>query len=190
MQLERRSFLAAVAGTAGTAGLLKTVFGVDVRPAWAHASAHPPVRGRITTTICPFCSVGCGMLVTAADGKVAHLSGDPDHPINEGATCSKGAALSQIASSDRRLTRVLYRAPGAAEWQEREWEWAIPRIARRLKEARDATFEERDAQGRTVNRTMGIGCLGGAALDNEECYPLSKLSRALGLIYLENHARL
>jgi formate dehydrogenase major subunit len=173
---------------AGTGSLL-TIFGLDVRAA-RRTSAHPPTLGRITTTICPFCSVGCGMLVTAADGKVVHLSGDPDHPINEGATCSKGAALSQIANSDRRLTKVLYRAPGAADWQEREWEWALPRIARRLKEARDATFQERDEQGRTVNRTMGIGSLGGAALDNEECYSLSKLSRALGLVYLENHARL
>ena len=145
---------------------------------------------QITTTICPFCSVGCGLLVTVADGKVVNLSGDPDHPINEGATCSKGAAVSQIANSDRRLTKVLHRAPGAAAWEERDWGWAVQRIAQRIKETRDATFQAQDAQGRTVNRTTGIASLGGAALDNEECYSLLKLTRGLGVIYLENHARL
>jgi formate dehydrogenase major subunit len=190
MELERRSFVTAVAGSAGAGRLLKGLFGIDVRPARTHARARPPIRGKITTTICPFCSVGCGLLVTAADGKVVNLSGDPDHPINEGATCSKGAALSQIANSDRRVTKVLYRAPGAAAWQEKDWDWALPRIARRVKETRDATFLARDGQDRTVNRTMGLASLGGAALDNEECYSLSKLARALGLVYLENHARL
>jgi formate dehydrogenase major subunit len=88
------------------------------------------------------------------------------------------------------LTKVLYRAPGAATWQEKDWDWTLQRIARRVKETRDATFQARDGQGRVVNRTMGIASLGGAALDNEECYSLSKLARAMGLVYLENHARL
>jgi formate dehydrogenase major subunit len=189
MELERRSFLAAMAGSFGTGELLESLFGLNLHPARARAPATP-LRGRITTTICPFCSVGCGLLVTVADGKVANLAGDPDHPVNEGATCSKGAALSQIANSDRRVTKVLYRAPGAAAWEERDWDWALHRIARRVKETRDATFLARDEQGRTVNRTMGLASLGGAALDNEECYSLSKLARALGLVYLENHARL
>jgi formate dehydrogenase major subunit len=189
MELKRRSFLAAVAAT-GTGGFLNEFFGLDLRPTRARARARPAIRGRITTTICPFCSVGCGLLVTAADGKVVNLAGDPDHPINEGATCSKGAALSQISNSDRRLTKVLYRAPGAADWEERDWDWTIRRLARRVKDARDATFQARDDQGRLVNRTIGVASLGGAALDNEECYSLSKLTRAMGLVYLENHARL
>jgi len=190
MELKRRTFLAAVAGSAGTGGLLKGLFGIDLDPTRALAQANPPVRGKITTTICPFCSVGCGLLVTVADGKVVNVAGDPDHPINEGATCSKGAALSQIWNSDHRMTKVLYRAPRAAAWQERDWNWAIQRISQRIKETRDATFQVRDAQGRIVHRTMGIASLGGAALDNEECYSLAKLARALGVVYLENHARL
>jgi formate dehydrogenase major subunit len=189
MELKRRAFLAGIAGSAGTGGLLKELFGLDLRAARSRARTKP-IRGKITTTICPFCSVGCGLLVTAADGKVVNLAGDPDHPINEGATCSKGAALSQISNSDRRVTKVLYRGPGADAWQEKDWDWTLQRIARRVKETRDATFQARDDQGRTVNRTMGIASLGGAALDNEECYSLSKLARALGLVYLENHARL
>jgi formate dehydrogenase major subunit len=190
MELERRSFLAGIAGSFGAGELIESLFGLNLQPARARARATSPLRGRITTTICPFCSVGCGLLVTVADGKVANLAGDPDHPINEGATCSKGAALSQIANSDRRVTKVLYRAPGSAAWEEKDWDWTLHRIARRVKETRDATFLARDDQGRTVNRTMGLASLGGAALDNEECYSLSKLARALGLVYLENHARL
>lgn len=190
MELTRRTFLAGAAGAAGTGGLVRELFGLDLRATRAYARARTPVRGKLTTTICPFCSVGCGMVVETVDGRVVNLTGDPDHPINEGATCSKGAALRQIWNNDRRLTKVLYRAPGAAEWQEKDWDWALPRIARRMKDTRDGSFETRDAQGRIVNRTRAIGSLGGAALDNEECYSLGKLTRALGMVFLEHHARL
>ena len=190
MELKRRTFLAALAASSGSGFLLENLFGIDLGPARAHAQAGPPLRQRITTTICPFCSVGCGLLVTAANGKVVNLAGDPDHPINEGATCSKGAAVSQIANSDRRVTKVLYRAPGEARWQEKGWDWAIQRISRRMKDTRDKTFQAQDEQQRVVNRTPGIASLGGAALDNEECYSLLKFARALGVVYLENHARL
>ena len=188
-ELTRRSFVAVTAaGSVSSGGLLKKLFGVNVGAPRAHSSA--PLRGTLTTTICPFCSVGCGMLVATEEGKVVNLMGDPDHPINEGATCSKGAALRQIWNSDQRVTKVRYRAPGASSWVEKDWAWAIPQIAKRIKATRDATFEARDAQGRVVNRTPGLACLGGAALDNEECYSLGKLARALGTTYLENHARL
>lgn len=189
MDLTRRTFVSVTAaGAASRAGLMKSVFGVDLGVPRARTAA--PLRGTLTTTICPFCSVGCGMLVATEEGKVVHLMGDPDHPINEGATCSKGAALRQIWNSDQRVTKVRYRAPGASTWVEKDWAWAVPQIARRIKATRDATFEARDAQGRVVNRTTGLACLGGAALDNEECYSLGKLARALGTVYLENHARL
>lgn len=189
MELTRRSFMAVTAaGAASHGGLMTTVFGVD--PGVAPARTATPLRGTITTTICPFCSVGCGMLVATEEGKVVNSMGDPDHPINEGATCSKGAALRQIWNSEQRVKKVRYRAPGAATWVEKDWAWAIPQMAKRLKATRDATFEARDAQGRVVNRTKGLACLGGAALDNEECYSLGKLARAMGTIYLENHARL
>ncbi len=189
MEMRRRSFLA-LAGAAGASGLLKTFFGINLGASKAYASSRPPVRGKVTTTICPFCSVGCGMLVTTAGGKVVNLTGDPDHPVNEAAMCSKGAALSQIWNSDQRAKKVLYRAPGASRWEEKDWDFAMRRIAERMKETRDKTFEERDEQGRIVNRAMGIGSLGGSAMDNEECYALSKFARSMGTVYLEHHARL
>ncbi len=143
----------------------------------------------MTSTICPFCAVGCGAIATDVGGQVVGVEGDPDHPINRGTLCAKGSALSQVADNPRRVTRVLYRAPGGSQWEERDWTWAIRRIAEKIQHTRDATFQTTDAQGRTVNRTEAVGCLGGAALNNEECYLFGKLSRALGIVYLEHQAR-
>jgi anaerobic selenocysteine-containing dehydrogenase len=118
MEIQRRTFLG-LASAAGAGGMLKGLFGVSLGPTEAFAHSTRPIRGKLTTTICPFCSVGCSMLVSTVDGKVVNLTGDPDHPINEGATCSKGAALRQIWNNDQRVTKVLYRAPGASAWEER-----------------------------------------------------------------------
>lgn len=141
------------------------------------------------TTICPYCAVGCGQILSVVNGKVINVEGDPKHPINQGSLCSKGNALLQIANNKRRLTKVLYRAPKSDRWQEKSWDWALERIARRIKDARDKNWVEKD-DGFTVNRTEAIACLGGAALDNEECYLYTKLARALGIIYLEHQARI
>lgn len=151
-------------------------------------------------TICPYCSVGCGIIISVKDGEVINAAGDPEHPINEGALCSKGASVMNIrlvadkngkyVPNPRRLQKVLYRAPGASAWEEKDWDWAISRIAERVKETRDATFETKDANGVTVNRTFAISHIGSAALDNEENYVLAKLMRSLGVVRLEHHARL
>jgi len=146
--------------------------------------------GTESTSICPYCGCGCGLLVTAVDGKVTNTEGDPDHPINEGALCSKGQSVYQVANNERRLKKVLHRAPGAADWEEVSWEQALTGIAAKIKATRDAGFMETDAGGKTVNRTEEIGLIGGAALDNEECYALSKMARALGLVFVEHQARL
>lgn len=143
-----------------------------------------------TTTICPYCGCGCGLLVTTVDGKVTNTEGDPDHPINEGALCSKGQALYQVANNERRLDKVLHRAPGATEWTEVTWDVALDAIAAKVKATRDAEFIEEDDDGKTVNRVEAMGLMGSAALDNEECYALSKLARALGLVYIEHQARI
>lgn len=142
-----------------------------------------------TTSICCFCGVGCGLVVSTSNGRAVNIEGDPDHPVNEGALCSKGNALYQVANNERRLDKVLYRAPRSTKWEEKTWDWALDRIASRVKQTRDATFNEKDGAW-TVNRTEGIACLGGAALDNEECYLLSKAMRSLGLVYLEHQARI
>lgn len=141
------------------------------------------------TTICPYCAVGCGQMLSVVNGKVINVEGDPEHPINQGSLCSKGNALLQVANNERRLTKVLYRAPKSDRWQEKSWDWALERIARRIKDTRDKNWVETD-NCFTVNRTESIACLGGAALDNEECYLYSKLARALGIVYLEHQARI
>jgi formate dehydrogenase major subunit len=143
-----------------------------------------------TATICPYCAVGCGIIVGTRDGKVVNTEGDPDHPINEGALCSKGSTLRQLANSDRRVTKPMYRAPGTGEWQEVQWDWALDEIAKRVKQTRDANWIENDADGRLVRRTEAIAAVGSAALDNEECILLVKALRSMGLVYIEHQARI
>ena len=154
--------------------------------------AVPPLKTRgatATTTVCPFCGVGCGQVVSTRSGNVINIEGDPGHPISEGTLCSKGAAGIQVVNNSRRLQKVLYREPNGAAWEEKSWDWALERIAARVKETRDKTFKT-TVDGRVVNRTEAIACLGGSALDNEEAYLLVKLMRALGLVYIEHQARL
>ncbi len=198
MEISRRDFLK-ISGTTAVAFALGC--GSKVKPA---EDKIPPIElwvdtrevkyGKETTTICPYCAVGCGIVVTSnyVEGvwKVVNTEGDPDHPINEGTLCSKGSALYQVANNERRLTKVQYRAPGDDKWVEKTWDWAIDTIAQRIKTTRDGNFDALDGSSRTVNRTDAIACLGGAALDNEECYALSKLCRALGLVYIEHQARI
>ena len=154
--------------------------------------AIPPLKtlgATATTTVCPFCGVGCGQVVSTKNGAVINIEGDPAHPVSEGTLCSKGAAGIQVVNNPRRLQKVLYRAPGGKAWEEKTWAWALERIATRVKETRDKTFKTA-VDGRVVNRTEAIACLGGSALDNEEAYLLAKLMRALGLVYVEHQARL
>lgn len=188
MNISRRSFL----GAAGASALGAAVSFFGPAKGKAVAAKAPPMktaRTKQSTTICPYCAVGCGLIVSTRGGKVVNIEGDPDHPINEGTLCSKGMSLYQVAVNERRLSKVLYRAPGSNRWEEKSWEWAIPEIAKRIKKTRDATFVRKE-NGRVVNRTDGIACLGGAALDNEECYLYTKLARALGITYLEHQARI
>ena len=184
MAMTRRTFLKVSGGTTGAA--LTGIFGVKSVEARAKDLRLRIRYAKQSTTICPYCGVGCGQIVSASKGKVVNIEGDPDHPINEGALCSKGSALYQVANNDRRMTDVLYRAPGSNHWEKKPWNWAIDRISQRMKETRDAGL----ADGRKVNRVDNIAALGGAALDNEECYLYSKFMRALGVQYIEHQARI
>ncbi len=148
-----------------------------------------------STTICPFCAVGCGLVVHAKNGRIVNIEGDPEHPINRGALCSKGSSLFQVANNERRLQKVLYRAPGSDRWEEKAWDWALDAIARRMKDTRDRSFRakefnKKDNKEYVVNRTEGMAFFGGAGLDNEECYLWTKFARAMGVSYLEHQARL
>ena len=151
-----------------------------------------------TTTICPYCAVGCGILVGATSGKIVNTEGNPDHPINQGTLCSKGTSLIQVSFVDgkvnpERITKPMYRAKGAGSWKEISWDEAIDKLAQKIKETRDANWiAEDDVDGKkiTANRVEAIASLGSAALDNEECYLLVKMLRALGLVYIEHQARI
>lgn len=146
---------------------------------------------RIGTSICPFCAVGCAQLVYAKDGKPIHIEGDPRSPVNQGTLCPKGAGTLGMLLSEKRINHVLYRAPYGTEWERRPLDWAIERVAQRVKQTRDETFVERLPDGRLVNHTLGIGSLGGATLDNEENYLIKKLlGGGLGVVNIENQARI
>jgi formate dehydrogenase major subunit len=143
-----------------------------------------------TASICPYCAVGCGMIVKTSGGKVVDVEGDPSHPINRGTLCSKGASLAQLVNSDRRITHPMYRSAGSGEWKTVEWDWALDRIAARIKKTRDEAWIEKDSDGRVVRRTETIASVGSAALDNEECSLLVKALRSMGLVYIEHQARI
>jgi formate dehydrogenase major subunit len=189
MVMSRRRFIGAGGGLLGFLGL-------DLGPtrAYARSKAREITTGRLTSTICPYCAVGCSLLVdsTEKNGKrvVVNCEGDPDHPINEGTLCPKGSSLYQLANNDKRLRRVLYRAPGADHFEEKDFGWAAKAIAARIKKTRDASFVAQDAKGRTVNRTPAIASVGSAALDNEECWLYQKMLRSMGLVYIEHQARI
>jgi formate dehydrogenase major subunit len=185
MNLSRRQFLK-------LGGATSTLLAAGAYPVPALAAAHPPKIKwtQETASICPYCAVGCGMIVGTAGGKVVNIEGDPDHPINQGALCSKGSALHQVSDNPDRLTKPLYRAPGSDRWEEKDWGWTIDQIAQRIKSTRDANWIEKDEDGKLVNRTEALAWLGGAALDNEECALSVKFARSLGLVYIEHQARI
>jgi formate dehydrogenase major subunit len=191
--ITRRDFLR-YSGVAA-AGLTLSHLGFDMSPIQAYAAelrTELRIKGaKETPTVCCYCSVGCGILVsTDSKGKVINAEGDPDHPISEGALCPKGASTYQIAVNKNRLTKVRYRAPNSDKWKEVSWEWAMNKIAANIKKSRDKSFIEKNADGKVVNRTNGIASVGSAALDNEECWLYQKMLRALGLIYIEHQARI
>ena len=191
--LTRRDFLR-ISGVAA-AGLTLSQLGFDLTPAQVYAAELRTalrIKGaKETPTICCYCSVGCGILVsTDTKGKVINAEGDPDHPISEGALCAKGASSYQIAVNENRLQKVRYRAPNSTKWKEVSWEWALDKIAANIKKSRDKSFTEKNADGKVVNRTNGIASIGSAAMDNEECWLYSKMLRALGLVYIEHQARI
>jgi formate dehydrogenase major subunit len=189
--LSRRAFLKFSA-----AGGLLTPFGFDLAPAAAQAARFKIARTTETRSICPYCSVSCGVILhTRGDGKntqrqLVHVEGDPDHPVNRGTLCPKGATLRHFVANDRRLTRILHRAPGATGWTPMPWDEAIDRIARLVKKTRDAGFIEKDARGRTVNRLETVAAIGGCTDTGEFNWLFQKIARAMGVVYLEQQSRI
>jgi len=194
MNRTRREFLKA--STIG--GIAASVLGFDLSPAYAQVRELKIARTTETRSTCPYCAVSCGVIIHTLGDKarnvkpgVVHIEGDPDHPINQGTLCPKGITLKQNIVNDRRLTKVLYRAPRSDHWEEKSWDWAIDRIAGLLKETRDAKLIEKDQMGLTVNALTAVGVIGGCTDSNENNYLLVKAFRSgLGVIPLEQQARI
>jgi formate dehydrogenase major subunit len=152
--------------------------------------ARTAVADRVVKSICPYCAVGCGQEVFVKDEKITNIEGDPTSPISAGALCPKGSATFQLVCGSHRVKDVLYRRPVGTEWEKLPLEQAMEMVAQRMKQTRDAHWEKKAGEDQHVNRTMAIAHLGGATLDNEENYLLKKLYTALGVIQVENQARI
>ncbi len=191
-QVTRRDFLKISAAGTGAAGL--TVLGFNAAHA-AQVSQSFHIAGATEShSVCPYCAVGCALVAFTRDNgnggrTLVQIEGNPDSPVNEGRLCPKGAAAMQLATSARRVENPLYRAPGSDHWQKISWDDMLNKLAQRVKDARDATFVAQDATGNIVNRTEGIAFAGGAAFSSEEGYFATKVMRGLGLIHLEQQAR-
>ena len=192
METTRRNFLK----VATIGGAAATVFGFDLKPAYAGLRELKIARATETRSTCPYCSVSCGVIIYTLGDKaknvtpqVIHVEGDPDHPINRGTLCPKGASLEQDILNERRLLKPQVRRPGGTDWEDISWDDALSEIAQRVKTSRDQTFVEKDAMGHTVNRCEGIAFTGGCTDTNEFNFLVVKTMRSLGVCYLENQAR-
>ncbi len=192
MSLSRREFLRAGAriGGAGTALGSLAALGASLAPATARAQALRIRDAKATPSTCPYCSVGCATIVHTVDGEIVNIEGDPRSPHNEGALCPKGAAIYQLHKNPNRATKVLHRKPKSRVWEEVDLDWAMDRVAALVRKTRDETFVERLADGRLVNHTLGVFGLGGATLENEWNHLQQKLLRGLGIVAVENQARI
>jgi len=192
MPTSRRDFLKI--STAG--GVAAAVLGFDLAPAYAQLRALKIARATETRSTCPYCAVSCGVIIYTIGDKaknvtpqVLHVEGDPDHPINRGTLCPKGASLMQDILNERRLLKPQVRRPGGLDWEDISWNDAINEIGAWVKKTRDATLIEKDAKGYTVNRLESIAFAGGCTDTNELNYLVVKTMRSLGVVHLENQAR-
>jgi formate dehydrogenase major subunit len=192
VSLTRREFLrTSAAGIApGTALGSLLGLGASLAPATARAQELRIRNAKATPSVCPYCSVGCATIVHTIDGEIVNIEGDKRSPHSEGCLCPKGAAIYQLHKNPNRATRVLHRKPGATKWEEVELDWAMDRVAELVKKTRDETFVERLENGTLVNHTTAIFALGGATLDNEWNHLQQKLMRGLGVVAIENQARI
>ena len=192
MPVTRRQFLRYSAATLAPGTALGSLVGLgaSLAPATARAQELRIRNAKATPSVCPYCSVGCATIVHTIGGEIINIEGDKRSPHNEGCLCPKGAAIYQLHKNPNRATRVLHRKPGAANWEEVDLDWAMDRVAQLVKKTRDETFVERLENGTLVNHTTAIFALGGATLDNEWNHLQQKLMRGLGVVAIENQARI
>ena len=191
-QMTRRDFVKF--GAAGVGAATATPLGFDLSEAVQVKRELRIAGAKEVHSLCPYCAVGCSLVAyTKQDAqghaKLLQIEGDPDSPVNEGRLCPKGATAMQLAVSSRRVEKPLYRAPGSDQWQEISWDQMLDKLAQRIKESRDATFVTQDAKGNTVNRCEGVAFAGGATFSSEEGYFAAKLMRTLGVVHIEQQAR-
>ena len=177
--------------------LLRQLFGDDKLALGAAAQSSKTeqwvartTKAKVVKSVCPFCAVGCAQNVYVEDGKITQIEGDPASPISRGRLCPKGAATRSMVQSPSREFKVKYRRPYGTQWEELPLETAMEMIADRVLKTRRETWEATDKDGKTINRCYGIASLGGATLDNEENYLMKKLYTALGVVQVENQARI
>jgi len=194
MQINRRQFFRIC--TAGAGGSSLAMLGFSPTAALAEVRTFKLARTTETRNTCPYCSVGCGVLIYSlgdksknAHAEVIHIEGDPDHPVNRGTLCPKGAGLLDFVHSPNRLQRPEYRAPGAKEWKRISWDEAFTRIAKLMKDDRDKNFIAKNDKGETVNRWVSTGMLAASASSNETGYLTQKIARSLGMLAFDNQAR-
>jgi formate dehydrogenase major subunit len=194
MDMNRRQFFKACA--AGLGGSSLALLGFSPGPVLAEARNFKLARTTETRNTCPYCSVGCGIIMYSlgdraknAMSEIIHIEGDPDHPVNRGTLCPKGAGLIDFVHSPNRLKYPQYRAPGSNEWKRMSWDDAFDRIAKLMKADRDANFVAQTADGKTVNRWLSTGMLAASASSNESGYITHKAVRSLGMLVFDNQAR-
>jgi formate dehydrogenase major subunit len=165
--------------------------GAAVRSARTEAiTPRTKTADRVVKSICPYCAVGCGQRVYVKGERVVQIEGDPDSPVSRGRLCPKGAASEQLVNNPNRVTTVRYRRPFGTDWEDLPLDRAMEMIADRILDTRERTWQETDADGKGLHRTMGIASLGGATLDNEENYLIKKLFTSIGVVQVENQARI
>jgi formate dehydrogenase major subunit len=195
MQVNRRQFFKLCAGGLGASSI--TMLGFSPGAALAEVRQFKLARTTEARNTCPYCSVGCGLLMYSLGDKaknvkaeIIHIEGDPDHPVNRGTLCPKGAGLLDFVHAPARLKYPEYRAPGSNKWERISWDDAFTRIARLMKDDRDKNFVARNADGATVNRWLTTGFLAASASSNESGYLTQKFVRSLGMVALDNQARI
>lgn len=194
MQLTRRQFFKLSAAAIGSSSV--ALMGFMPAEALAEVRQFKLARTTETRNTCPYCSVACGIIMYSigdkaknAKSEIIHIEGDPDHPVSRGSLCPKGSGLLEFIHSKSRITFPEYRAPGSTEWKRVSWDWALDRIARLMKADRDAHFVEKNAQGLPVNRWNTVGFLAASAASTEAGYLTHKVLRSLGIVALDNQAR-
>ena len=188
MKVTRRDLLK-VAG-AGAGAIALGGLGVSYLVTESYAKKLKTKGAKEVTSICPFCAVSCHFIAHVKGGEVVSTEGDPGYPVSEGALCAKGATMNSMVNSTHRLLKPLYRAPFSDKWEEKSYSWMIDKLAKKIKETRDKTFTEKNAEGKVVNRLETMFHMGSSQMSNEEASVVVQAQRALGIVYMDHQARI